>query len=58
MYGLDIVGVIVPPRTPHSLWVPMVRHHVTVVRELCVADGADASLLSDLSVQQLAHLGR
>jgi hypothetical protein len=56
--GLDIVGVVVAPCSAHSFRIPMVRHHVIVVSELFVADGADATLLSHLSVQQLSHFGR
>jgi len=58
MYRLNIVRVIVSPSSTHSLWIPMVRSHVVIVRELLMADRADASLFSDLSVQQLSHLGR
>jgi len=36
----------------------MVRDDVVIVCELFVADRADASLFPDLSVEQLAHLGR
>jgi hypothetical protein len=50
MHGLDIVRVIVAPRSTHSLWVPMVRNHVVVVSEFFMADRADASLFSDFSV--------
>jgi hypothetical protein len=55
---LDIVRMVVPPGSTHSFRIPMVRHHVIVVSELFVADGADATLLSSLSVQQLSHFGR
>lgn len=58
MYCLDIVRVIVPPRSAHSFRMPMVGDHVVIVRELLVADRANASLFSDLSVKQLPHLGR
>jgi hypothetical protein len=58
MYCLDIIWMIVSPRSTHSLWIPMVRDHVVIGRELFVADRADASLFSDLSVEQFAHLGR
>jgi hypothetical protein len=57
MYCLDIVGVIVSPRSAHSFGIPMVRNHVVIVRELFVADRADTSFFADLSVQQLPHLG-
>ena len=36
----------------------MIRHDVVVVGELFVADGAYASLLSDLAVQQRPHFRR
>jgi hypothetical protein len=58
MYCLDILTVIVAPRSTHSFWSPVVRNHVVIIRELFVADRADASLFSDLSVEQLSHLGR
>jgi hypothetical protein len=35
-----------------------IRNDIVVIRELFEADGADATLLSDLSVQQLSHLSR
>jgi hypothetical protein len=58
MHCLDILWVIVPPRSTHSFWVPMVRDHIVIVRELFVADRADTSLFSDLSVEQFSHFGR
>jgi len=58
MYCLDIVRMVVSPRSTHSLWIPMVWNHVVVVSELFVADRADASLFADLSVEQIPHLGR
>lgn len=58
MYCLDIVRVIVAPRSTHSLRVSVVWDDVVVVRELFMADRADAGLFSDLSVEQLSHLGR
>jgi hypothetical protein len=51
MYCLDIVRVIVSPGPTHSFWIPMVRDQVVIVRELFVADRADASLFSYFSVQ-------
>ena len=36
----------------------MIRHDVVVVGELFVAEGARASLLSDLAIEQLPHLPR
>lgn len=50
MDRLDIVRVIISPRSAHSLRIPMVRDHVVIVRELFLADRADAGLFSDLSV--------
>jgi hypothetical protein len=51
MNRLDIIWVIVSPRSTHSFWVPMVRDHIVIVRELFMADRADATLFSDFSVQ-------
>jgi len=51
MYRLNIVRVIVSPRSTHSFWISMVRDHVVIVRELFVADRANASLFSDFSIQ-------
>lgn len=36
----------------------MVRDDIVVIREVFVADGADPTLLDNLSVQQFPHLGR
>jgi len=56
MCCLDIVWMVVPPSSAHSLRILVVRNDVVVVGELFVADGAYTSLLSDLTVQQLPHL--
>ena len=58
MCCLDIVRMIVPPRSPHSFRAFVVRNDVVVVGEFFVADGARASLFSDLAVEQLPHLPR
>jgi hypothetical protein len=36
----------------------MVRNHIVIVRELFLAERADAGLFSDFSVEQFPHLGR
>jgi hypothetical protein len=48
MDGLDIVGMIVPPRSSHSTRVDV---------ELPLAESAHAILGGDLSVHQLSHFG-
>jgi len=58
MCCLDIVRVIVPPRSAHSLRILVVWNDVAVIREFVVADRANATLLPDLPVQQFPHLGR
>jgi len=58
MHCLDVVRVIVPPRSAHSLRILVIRNDVVVVREFVVADRAYAALLPDLAVQQFPHLGR
>ena len=51
MHCLDIVRVIVSPRSTDSLRILVVRNDVVVVRELLVADCANAALLPNLAVQ-------
>ena len=58
MCSLDIVRMIVSPRSSHTLGIPMVRNDVAIVRELFVADSTFPVLLDDLAVQQFPHLRR
>lgn len=58
MCSLDIIGMVVSPRSSHSFRILVVRHDVVVIREVFVADGADPALLDNLSVQQFPNLGR
>jgi hypothetical protein len=58
MCCLDIVWMIVSPCPAHTLGVLMVWNNVVVVSELYVANRAYTTLLPDLAVQQLPHLGR
>src|SRR5215475_10423729 len=53
--GLNIVWMVVAPGSAHPFRVPVVGYDVVIVRELFVADGADATLQPDLAVQQLPH---
>jgi len=57
MCCLDIVGVIISPRSSHPFRIPVVRDDVVVIFEVFVADGAYPALLHNLSVQQFPHLG-
>ena len=57
MCCLDIVRVIVSPRSAHSLRILVVWNDVAVIREFVVADRAYAALLPDLPVQQFPHFG-
>jgi hypothetical protein len=58
MRCLDIVRVIITPRSSHPFRIFVVRDHVVVIREVFVADGAYPALLDNLSVQKFPHLGR
>jgi hypothetical protein len=58
MRCLDIVWMVVSPRSSHTFRILVVRDDVVVIREVFVADGAYATLLDNLSVQQFPHLGR
>ena len=55
---LDVIRMVVSPRSAHPFWIPMVWEDVAVVRELFVADGTSPVLLGNLAVQQLPHLRR
>ena len=54
---LDVVGMIVPPRSSHSAGTDMVRNDVVVIRKRTIAQSAHAVLGNDLPVHQLPHLG-
>ncbi len=58
MRCLDIVRVIVSPRSSHSFGILVVWNDVVVVGELFVADRAYSGLLPHLAVQQFSHLCR
>jgi hypothetical protein len=55
---LNVVWMVISPRSAHPFWIPMVGHDVATVGELFMADRALSVLLDDFPVQQLAHLGR
>lgn len=57
MHGLDVVRMIVPPRSSHSTGIDVVRNDVAVIRELSLAESANAVLGGDLSVHQLTYFG-
>jgi hypothetical protein len=56
MHGLDIVRVIVPPRSSHTARVDVIGHDVVVVGKCLLADGARSVLLDGLAIEQLPHL--
>ena len=58
MCCLDIVRMIVSPRSAHSFRIPVIWHDVVVICELLVADGAYSGLLPHLAVQKLSHFSR
>ena len=58
MCSLDIVRMIVSPRSAHTFGILMVRHDVVVVGELLVADGTFPVLLDNRPVEKLSHLPR
>jgi hypothetical protein len=57
MYRLNVVGMIVSPRSSHSTGIDVVGNDVAVVGEPFLAEGADAILRSNPSVHQFSHLG-
>jgi hypothetical protein len=55
---LNIVRMIISPRSSHSFRILVVRNNVVVVAKLLVADGAYSGLLPHLTVQECTHLSR
>jgi hypothetical protein len=53
--SLNVVRVIISPRSAHAAGIDVVGHNVAVVRELFIADGAPAFLGKNLPVKQLSH---
>jgi hypothetical protein len=56
MSCLDIVGMVVCPRSSHPLGIFMVWDDVVAVGEFLVADGTSTVLLDNFAVQQFPHL--
>jgi hypothetical protein len=53
--SLNIVGMIVSPRSSHAAGIDVIGHNVGVVGELFVAESTLAVLAHDLLVQQFSH---
>jgi hypothetical protein len=51
MRGLDVVRMVVSPRSSHAFGILVVRNNVVVVSEFFVAEYAYACLLSNLAIQ-------
>src|SRR6266851_7478065 len=58
MRCLDVVRVIIPPRSSHPFRMSVIWHDVVVICELFVTDGAFPALLDNLAIQQLSHFCR
>jgi predicted dithiol-disulfide oxidoreductase (DUF899 family) len=54
--GLDIIRMVVPPRSSHAFRVFVVRNDIAVFIEVFLADCTFSVLFGDLSIQQLSHL--
>ncbi len=50
--------MVVSPSPSHTLGILVVRHDVTVLRELLVTDRALPVLLDDLAIEKFPHLPR
>ena len=58
MRCLDVVWVIISPRSAHSFRIPMVWNHIVIVCELFMADGTLLILFDNLAIQQFPHFSR
>lgn len=48
---MNVVGVVVSPGSSHTLRLFMVWHHIVVIREGLVTNGADSVLFDDFAIQ-------
>lgn len=53
--SLNVVRMIVPPRSSHAAGMDVVGYDVAIIGEWFVAEGAYAILLGDLPVEELPH---
>jgi hypothetical protein len=53
---LDVLRMVISPRSSHAFRVSVVWDDVAVLGEFVVANRASAVLFGDLSVQELPHL--
>jgi hypothetical protein len=58
MRCLNVVWVVIPPRSSHSFWIPVVGNHIVIVCELFVADGTLLILFDNLAIQQFPHFSQ
>ncbi len=56
MCCLDIIRMIIPPRSTHPFGIPVVGYDVVVVCELFAADGALPVLFDNFPIEQFSHL--
>jgi hypothetical protein len=47
--------MVISPRSSHSFGISVVRHYVVEIRELMVADCAEAVLFGHFPLQKFAH---
>jgi hypothetical protein len=57
MHSLDIVGMIVSPRSSHSSRIDVIGHDVVVVGERHLTNRTLLILFDNSAVEQLPHLG-
>jgi hypothetical protein len=56
VHRLNVVSVIVPPSAAHAAGTDVVGDHIAAISEFLVANAADAVLIRNLTIEQLAHL--
>jgi hypothetical protein len=57
MCCLDIVRMVVSPRSSHPFRIPVVWNNIVVVGEFFLADRTDPVLFNNLPVQEFPHFG-
>ena len=58
MCCLDIIGVVVSPRSSHPFGILVVWYHIVIVGEWFEANRAYPFLLDNLPLEQFSHFSR
>ena len=58
MCCLDIIWVVIRPRSAHSFGIPVIGNHIVIICELFVTNRTFPVLLDNLPVEKFPHFSR